>query len=926
MNSGVPRQMKGMRLEALETAQEAARRAGMSVGEWIDNVLLASAQNTDPIRGSLPDQEPSRAASPTPLNQAMLEIEARQRALDGEAVRPRVDLPRAPTQGLSDLEQQLRSINSRIETLTPCGIDRAVDVLRDDLAEIGVMLKDAMPRQAIEALESEMRSLGARIDSKRHAGADDAAIAGIERGLAEVRDALRGLTPAENLVGFDEAIQTLAHKIDRMSGASPDPAAMKQLEGAIVGLRGIVSHVASNDALANLSDEVRSLAAKVEHVANNDAFSNFERRIASLTEALESHHQPGPDDLEAFAQGLTDKIERLSLSRGDHTAVTHLEDRIVRLTEKLDASDTRLTHLGTIERALADLLVRFEQQQAPGAGSGSPDALTRDVQRTQDSLEAVHGTLGHVVDRLATIESSIRTGPLSNAANLPDAPSVAASRQVAPAIAAAPAPRPALAAVVPPPAQPQVPTPPQLPVPNPAPAAERRPIDPNLPPDHPLEPGVARGRGPVSPAERIAASEAALGMAKPPVIPDPGGKSNFIAAARRAAQAAIVEPPAVPGKKETRAEAKGEDAGGRGGGFLKERARALIVGAGALLILLGALHVVSNMLGASNTPSSPPPGAAAPTLGEPPAVTGASEPALPVPAAPANPEGRQSAILPGIPPAPESTPSIAVTQNSEPAADREPTGSVRSPVWQDATAAVAAPLPPPSPRRNNGADKLPASIGSGGLRAAAVKGDPAAEYEIALRYAEGRGVARNLSEAAAWFERAAKQGLIPAVFRLGGLYEKGLGVTKNLDTARRLYAMAAEAGNAKAMHNLAVLHAEGGGGKPDYQTASRWFRKAADHGVNDSQYNLGVLYARGIGVETNMAEAYKWFALASRSGDREATKKRDDVAGRLDRQSLAAAIQAARSWKALPQPEAAVQAGAPAGGWDGAPEPATVKR
>ena len=62
--------------------------------------------------------------------------------------------------------------------MRPCGLDSAVETLRDDLAEIGMMLKDAMPRQAIEALESEVRSLAARIDSKRHAGADGVAMPG----------------------------------------------------------------------------------------------------------------------------------------------------------------------------------------------------------------------------------------------------------------------------------------------------------------------------------------------------------------------------------------------------------------------------------------------------------------------------------------------------------------------------------------------------------------------------------------------------------------------------------------------------------------------------------------------------------------------------------------------------------------------------
>jgi len=223
-------------------------------------------------------------------------------------------------------------------------------------------------------------------------------------------------------------------------------------------------------------------------------------------------------------------------------------------------------------------------------------------------------------------------------------------------------------------------------------------------------------------------------------------------------------------------------------------------------------------------------------------------------------------------------------------------------------------------------DKLQATIGGAALRAAAIKGDPTAEFEVAVRLAEGRGVPQDLSAAAQWFERAARQGLAPAQFRLGGLYEKGLGVKKDLDGARRHYLAAAQAGNAKAMHNLAVLYAEGIDGKPDYQTAAKWFRKAADHGMTDSQYNLGVLFARGIGLEVNLAESYKWFALAARDGDREAAKKRDDVGGRLDHATLTAARAAVQAWAAQPQPEGAAEVKAPAGGWDSTPAPSTPKR
>ena len=186
-------------------------------------------------------------------------------------------------------------------------------------------------------------------------------------------------------------------------------------------------------------------------------------------------------------------------------------------------------------------------------------------------------------------------------------------------------------------------------------------------------------------------------------------------------------------------------------------------------------------------------------------------------------------------------------------------------------------------------ERLPDGIGGPVLRAAALKGDPAAAYEIGVRFAEGKGVAADLDQAAKWYDRAAQAGVVPALFRLGTFYEKGLSVKKDVDIARRYYAQAAERGSAKAMHNLAVLDADGGGKGANYKSASIWFRKAADRGVADSQFNLGILYARGIGVEQNLAESFKWFSLAAAQGDADAGRKRDDIAKRLDVQSLAAA-------------------------------------
>jgi localization factor PodJL len=215
-------------------------------------------------------------------------------------------------------------------------------------------------------------------------------------------------------------------------------------------------------------------------------------------------------------------------------------------------------------------------------------------------------------------------------------------------------------------------------------------------------------------------------------------------------------------------------------------------------------------------------------------------------------------------------------------------------------------------------DTLPPAIGGPALRAAAIAGDMAAQYEIAARFGEGHGVPRDERQAAYWLELAAKQGLAPAQFRLGGYYEKGIGVKKDLAAARELYLAAAAKDNAKAMHNLAVLYADGVNGRPDYHTAALWFRKAADRGITDSQFNLAILYARGSGEPQNYSEAYKWFALAAKQGDVEAANKRDDIAAHLDEATLAAADLLVKSWKPEPQPDDAIKVKAPPGGWDAA--------
>jgi FOG: TPR repeat, SEL1 subfamily len=112
------------------------------------------------------------------------------------------------------------------------------------------------------------------------------------------------------------------------------------------------------------------------------------------------------------------------------------------------------------------------------------------------------------------------------------------------------------------------------------------------------------------------------------------------------------------------------------------------------------------------------------------------------------------------------------------------------------------------------------------IRQRADQGDPQAQFELGIRYRQGRDVPADTSIAIEWFKKAATQL------------------------------------NADAMVQLATLYGTGRGVSKDLTQAVSWFRQAAELGHASAQFNLGGMYARGDGVTQDLIEAYKWQSLA----------------------------------------------------------------
>ncbi len=197
--------------------------------------------------------------------------------------------------------------------------------------------------------------------------------------------------------------------------------------------------------------------------------------------------------------------------------------------------------------------------------------------------------------------------------------------------------------------------------------------------------------------------------------------------------------------------------------------------------------------------------------------------------------------------------------------------------------------------------------------ASAKTGDKLAQHGLGFLFELRKGIpempeAKSLAQAVEWYQAASTQGVAAAQTNLGLMYAQGRGVKQNYDEARKLWELAAVSGHPMAQFNLGLLYLQGLAGTPDERKASQYFLQAARQNVPDAQYALGTMYLAGRGVTKDRDEAVAWLQKAAVAGHQRAILALSD----LDK-----AEQQAMNEGAAPKPP---EPGAPA--TDSAAEPA----
>ncbi|MBW8321366.1 MAG: SEL1-like repeat protein [Rhizobium sp.] len=845
----------------------------------------------------------TRGAGVAPDNSTFQRIEDRITGL-ARQIEILAHSPRSEADPAGDLGDRIEALAARIEELTA---EQAANRLEERLDHLSQLLERAQKPVPQPELTGYLADISRKIDALDHGAINDRLADRLDilaRRIEEIDVAEPASARIDDSVlrHFEERLNAVVDRLEETS-ATPavDNAGLRGLEEQIAHLSALISSPAAGPDTAN--PFAGRISALEDYMATSDEYIIEAARQAAET-VMESYARQMP----AERGGTTDVAALSALSKHLRELQDYSRNSEERTHRTFEALHDTLVQIATRLDQMGESPAQPAPAAAPSAASlaaarpAEAAAIQPAAAATAPSATALQEVNGHAldseqVDTLLRYEAPLSEGPRGE--RKAEKPGLLAG----------------LGKRLLPGQKKEEPT-----------ASGRRHIDqaPSIDPVEVLPPEEANellepGSGAPDVRkilERVRASQANQGSkASPEADAD---RADYIAAARRAAQAAAMEMESTP-RNTTEAPA---GSGEKLSGLVRYR-RPIMLAVGAILLAAMAMPLVNTL----TRGEAPPAAIEAPTADESslapladdaqtltqtaaaPASTEALEAA-------AEPESDETSILPEAPaqastalvegaPLGESNPDpLMPAGEGEAQVDGFASASDAAPAAATVETPVAAqPAPEQSqalPQTQAAEITVPAEIAPPSLSLAAKQGDPLALFEIGARYTDGRGVPGDFAEAAKWYKLSADRGFAPAQYRLANLYEKGTGVPRDIAAAKSLYQQAADAGNASAMHNLAVLHASGSDGAQDYAKAAEWFGKAADLGVSDSQFNLAILHARGNGVPQDLEASYKWFALVAKEGDKDAAQKRDEVANAMKPDQLERARAAVDLWKAKP--------------------------
>ena len=395
MNSRVSWSVDGIDPFVREKAEAAARRAGMSLNDWLNSTIGDSTPPDfrAPADQRLPGQEtPNVADIHQRLDAITRQIEQITRpaplhdAPRGDAVRSEPGVARQLNDAISRLDARLSQISNPAPArqtqlqdsqrqadmveraaaqiyrpsppLSPASLESAITEIAARQHELdhaapppmtprsAPPLAPAMPPAAppgpdFSTLERHLVKITSQIEALQRPDGIEQSIAAFRAELAEIRHAITEAMPRRAIESIENEIRSLSRRIDDTRQSGIDGQALAGVERALSEIREVLRSLTPAEQLAGYDEAIRNLGAKLDLIlrANDDpsTFRQLEGAIAALRSIVSNVASTDAlarltDDVRA----LSAKVDQLSRSDGYGESFAILEQRIAALTSTLE--------------------------------------------------------------------------------------------------------------------------------------------------------------------------------------------------------------------------------------------------------------------------------------------------------------------------------------------------------------------------------------------------------------------------------------------------------------------------------------------------------------------------------------------------------------------------------------------------------------
>src|SRR5689334_7257985 len=351
MKFGFAWSVKGIRPEARQNAQEAARRAGLSLSDWLNAVILQQAA-TQGIRA--PHARANEETSAEDLSDVRHRLDDLTHRIDlvtrssTTAYAPKRSRENAEqfTELFSRLEQRFDQLANNVSrppetTGHPLALDRAVaEITARRRALNGEAAPAPMqepvpaaikaptfappPAQDFSSLEDQLQRITDQIETLRRPGVEEA-IAALRGELGDIGRTLNEAMPRRAIEAIEAQIQDLTRRIEQGRQSGADSGALAGIENRLSEVRDALRGLTPAENLVGYTEAIAALARKIDLiVAQRDpaTMQQLERSIGTLREmAAHVASNETVSGLSGQVQTLADKIDHLAIGGGAGAAL-----------------------------------------------------------------------------------------------------------------------------------------------------------------------------------------------------------------------------------------------------------------------------------------------------------------------------------------------------------------------------------------------------------------------------------------------------------------------------------------------------------------------------------------------------------------------------------------------------------------------------